>query len=173
MSLRQMLRPYIIDAIIPFRLLETTSTVRANHINDDNSHINDSSIGPLSQVYRRPPLPSPSTSIKAADNSTTSSFIQTTNASTTSNGTSSNSSAPFSWDSRVQGSVLAAFFYGYVITQIPGGYLTRRCGGKVVYAFGVVGSSLLALLSPIAATAGGWKALWAARFLQGVAQVIG
>ena len=78
--------------------------------------------------------------------------------------------AHFPWDSRIQGSILAAFFYGYVITQIPGGYLTRRCGGKVVFAAGVAGSSLLALLSPLAA-AGGWETLWAARFLQGVAQV--
>ena len=28
----------------------------------------------------------------------------------------------FEWDSGTQGLILASFFYGYIITQIPGGY---------------------------------------------------
>eukprot|EP00475_Leptophrys_vorax_P022638 TRINITY_DN30854_c0_g1_i1.p1 TRINITY_DN30854_c0_g1~~TRINITY_DN30854_c0_g1_i1.p1 ORF type:complete len:452 (-),score=84.39 TRINITY_DN30854_c0_g1_i1:404-1759(-) len=35
------------------------------------------------------------------------------------------------------GVVLGAFFYGYLVTQIPGGYLTKSLGGKAVLLMGV------------------------------------
>ena len=34
---------------------------------------------------------------------------------------------------RIQGSLLASFFYGYIFTQIPGGFLSRLFGGKKVF----------------------------------------
>jgi MFS family permease len=34
--------------------------------------------------------------------------------------------AEFEWDKNTQSSILAAFFYGYIITQIPGGWLADR-----------------------------------------------
>ncbi|CAI5719646.1 unnamed protein product [Peronospora destructor] len=37
-----------------------------------------------------------------------------------------------------QGEVLSAFFYGYMCTQIPGGYLAARFGAKIVLLTGVV-----------------------------------
>lgn len=43
------------------------------------------------------------------------------------------------WDSVTQGMVLGAFFYGYICTQLPGGWLARRYGGKLVYVSGVLG----------------------------------
>ena len=36
----------------------------------------------------------------------------------------------FEWDSGTQGLILASFFYGYIVTQIPGGYLATKYGGK-------------------------------------------
>jgi MFS family permease len=44
-------------------------------------------------------------------------------------------SLPFSPD--FSGLVLSAFFYGYLVTQIPGGYLTKSLGGKAVLLMGV------------------------------------
>ena len=32
----------------------------------------------------------------------------------------------FDWDSKTQGLILASFFYGYILTQIPGGYLATK-----------------------------------------------
>ena len=29
--------------------------------------------------------------------------------------------ADFDWDSKIQGLILGSFFYGYIITQLPGG----------------------------------------------------
>lgn len=36
---------------------------------------------------------------------------------------------PFVWDTEIQGVVLASFFYGYIVTQVPGGWLAGRYGG--------------------------------------------
>jgi len=36
------------------------------------------------------------------------------------------------------GLVLSAFFYGYIFTQIPGGWLSSRYGGKIVLLVGVI-----------------------------------
>lgn len=39
------------------------------------------------------------------------------------------------WDHTTQGIVLCSFFAGYMATQIPGGWLAKRYGGKVLPAF--------------------------------------
>lgn len=57
----------------------------------------------------------------------------------------------FHWDTKLQGSVLAAFFYGYLITQFPGGLLARKFGGKNLFGLGVLCTALFTLLTPIAA----------------------
>lgn len=38
----------------------------------------------------------------------------------------------FDWDSKQQGIVLSSFFYGYICTQMIGGYVASRIGGNVV-----------------------------------------
>lgn len=49
------------------------------------------------------------------------------------------------------GLVLASFFYGYIVTQIPGGILAERYGGKWVLGLGCLGTTVLTLVTPIAA----------------------
>ncbi|TMW56628.1 hypothetical protein Poli38472_006638 [Pythium oligandrum] len=46
-----------------------------------------------------------------------------------------------------QGQVLSAFFYGYLLTQIPGGYLAARFGAKRVLLTGVVVWTLFDLMT--------------------------
>uniref|UniRef100_UPI00398F5BE5 sialin n=1 Tax=Pristiophorus japonicus TaxID=55135 RepID=UPI00398F5BE5 len=62
----------------------------------------------------------------------------------------------YNWDSDTQGWILSAFFYGYIITQIPGGYLAGRFGGKLLLGFGILGTSFLTLLTPPAAALGAY-----------------
>lgn len=55
------------------------------------------------------------------------------------------------WDEATQGLVLGSFFYGYVLTQVPGGRLAEMFGGKLIYGFGVLITAIFTLLTPIAA----------------------
>lgn len=57
----------------------------------------------------------------------------------------------FVWDEATQGLVLGSFFYGYVLTQVPGGRLAEMFGGKLIYGFGVLITAIFTLLTPIAA----------------------
>ncbi len=78
-------------------------------------------------------------------------------------------SADFGWDAEEQGLVLSSFFLGYLLTQVVGGWLAERYGGKVVLAGGVIFWSLSTILTPIAA-AGGLTALLITRVLMGVGE---
>ncbi|XP_050732817.1 sialin-like isoform X5 [Eriocheir sinensis] len=57
----------------------------------------------------------------------------------------------FEWDEKAQGHVLGAFYYGYFLTNILGGRLAERVGSKPVILVGMLLSSLLSLVSPLAA----------------------
>jgi ACS family sodium-dependent inorganic phosphate cotransporter len=57
----------------------------------------------------------------------------------------------FKWDQTTRGIVLSSFFYGYLATQVLGGWLADRYGGKLVLGFGVLWWSLFTLLTPPAA----------------------
>ncbi len=46
---------------------------------------------------------------------------------------------------------MGSFFYGYVITQLPGGRLAELFGGKWIFGTGVLVTSIFTLLTPIAA----------------------
>ncbi|XP_060801007.1 vesicular glutamate transporter 1 isoform X2 [Amyelois transitella] len=54
----------------------------------------------------------------------------------------------FDWSSQTKGLVLSSFFYGYIVTQIPGGWLAAKIGGNRVFAIGIGATSLLTLLTP-------------------------
>jgi MFS family permease len=82
--------------------------------------------------------------------------------------------AELDWDRSTQGRVLAAFFLGYMLAQLPAGYIAARVGPRKSIAVGIFVSSLLNLLLPAAATKEAW-AWWlvsALRVLQGLAQGI-
>ena len=55
------------------------------------------------------------------------------------------------WDKTLQGYILGAFFYGYICTQVLGGYVSDRFGGKVGVMVGIGIASLSCLLIPLAA----------------------
>ena len=64
---------------------------------------------------------------------------------------------------------MGAFFYGYVATQIPGGFLAERYGGKWVFGLGTLCTAVLTLLTPLAASGGiGW--FMALRVVEGVGE---
>ncbi|XP_018603298.1 sialin [Scleropages formosus] len=72
----------------------------------------------------------------------------------------------YPWDSATQGFLQGAFFFGYLLTQIPGGYLAGHLGGRLFLGGGVLGTAALTLLTPLAAKLGvPW--LFALRALEG------
>ncbi|KAJ8901650.1 hypothetical protein NDN08_003857 [Rhodosorus marinus] len=59
----------------------------------------------------------------------------------------------YGWSQGTVGIIQSAFFWGYILTQIPGGYLADKYGGKKVLSFGVVAWSLMTFITPMAASA--------------------
>ena len=57
----------------------------------------------------------------------------------------------FGWSDMERGLVLSSFFAGYMITQVLGGWLAQKWGGKVVLGFGVVWWSAFTILTPLSA----------------------
>ncbi|XP_046427804.1 sialin isoform X1 [Neodiprion fabricii] len=67
------------------------------------------------------------------------------------NGTFVPHTGEFNWDETTQGIVLGIFFFGYVATNVPGGRLAEKYGGKLVYGLGVFLTAVLTIISPFAA----------------------
>ena len=42
----------------------------------------------------------------------------------------------FGWDEKTNGVILGMFFYGYVLTQVPGGRMAELVGGKWLFGVG-------------------------------------
>ena len=42
------------------------------------------------------------------------------------------------FDQKTKGLILSSFFYGYILTQVIGGYLALRFGGRIVLTTGKV-----------------------------------
>ncbi|CAH1796872.1 unnamed protein product [Owenia fusiformis] len=69
------------------------------------------------------------------------------------NGTAIHEGPAFDWDMATQGKILSAFFFGYIFTQLPGGYLACRFGGKWLLGGGVLSTAIFTLFTPLAALA--------------------
>lgn len=54
------------------------------------------------------------------------------------------------WDKPTQGLILSSFFYGYIVTQILGGMLAGKFGGRRVMAVCMFLYALCNLLIPVA-----------------------
>jgi ACS family sodium-dependent inorganic phosphate cotransporter len=73
----------------------------------------------------------------------------------------------YGWNSAVVGALLSAFFWGFSISPLLGGWLADRFGGKHVLGFGVMWWSLCTILTPLM---GGIAGLTAIRVLLGLGE---
>ncbi|VDI73245.1 MFS transporter, ACS family, solute carrier family 17 (sodium-dependent inorganic phosphate [Mytilus galloprovincialis] len=62
-----------------------------------------------------------------------------------------NQHAEFEWEKQIQSTLLASFFYGYIVTQIPGGYLSDRFGGRRVFGTAMAVACICTLVMPACA----------------------
>lgn len=57
----------------------------------------------------------------------------------------------FDWSDVVVANLLGAFFYGYLCTQVIGGWVSDKFGEKTAFLSGMVANSILTLLTPVSA----------------------
>ncbi|PZC74361.1 hypothetical protein B5X24_HaOG207924 [Helicoverpa armigera] len=76
----------------------------------------------------------------------------------------------FDWPRSIQDTILSSFFWGYIVLQIPAGYLAGRFGGKYLMLVSMATTGVVNLLLPIAAIKGDYMAVCACRIVMGVAQ---
>lgn len=74
----------------------------------------------------------------------------------------------FDWSLQQQGILLSSFFVGYILTQIPGGYLACTWGGRRIFGLGLFGASLVSILTPMIGISMGFYGFIIARFFCGV-----
>jgi MFS family permease len=74
------------------------------------------------------------------------------------------------WEKTTQGMILGSFFWGYLATQIPGGWVAARFGGKRVLGLGMAICSLCTFVTPLAAQTS-YIFLMVVRVLMGIASV--
>lgn len=75
------------------------------------------------------------------------------------------------WSATLQGSIMSAFFIGYLTLHAPAGFLADRFGGRWVLGIGVLLWSLFTMLTPPAAALS-VGALLLCRFLMGMAEAV-
>nr|XP_003706045.2 PREDICTED: vesicular glutamate transporter 2 isoform X1 [Megachile rotundata] len=56
--------------------------------------------------------------------------------------------AEFDWDAKMTGLLLGSFFYGYISTQLIGGWLGARIGGKRVFGTGIAITAFFTIITP-------------------------
>lgn len=77
--------------------------------------------------------------------------------------------AELGWSATRTGTVLSAFFLGYVACQIPAGWAAQRIGPRLLLGFALLWWSLMTMLTPIAAHTS-FAMLIAVRILMGVGE---
>lgn len=60
-------------------------------------------------------------------------------------------SKKFQWSAYEQNLILGCFFWGYILTELPGGRLAEIIGGRRVFGHSMLWASVLSLITPAAA----------------------
>ena len=76
----------------------------------------------------------------------------------------------YKWNESTKGTVLSAFFWGYVPFQVIGGMIALRIGGKAVLGWGIAATAVLTLAIPLCASS--LDALYLLRALMGAGEAV-
>jgi len=69
-----------------------------------------------------------------------------------------------------QGLILSSFYWGYVITHLPGGILAEKFGGKYTLGLGILSTAIFTLVTPIVVNWGEATGLIVLRILMGLGE---
>ncbi|KAI0979258.1 hypothetical protein GJ496_002199 [Pomphorhynchus laevis] len=78
-------------------------------------------------------------------------MINDTKSTSNDNSSSNTSTGIFNWGGSQRATILAAFFYGYILSEVPGGLMAEKYGSKLVMGLAVIVNSICAWLYSIAA----------------------
>ncbi|XP_065369045.1 putative inorganic phosphate cotransporter [Calliphora vicina] len=76
----------------------------------------------------------------------------------------------YEWTEMQKSYILSSFFWGYFVTQFPGGFLCKRFGAKLIMFVSTFGSAGVAVLIPLTVDWGGWQVYCGIRMIQGLFQ---
>ncbi|XP_023299757.2 putative inorganic phosphate cotransporter [Lucilia cuprina] len=76
----------------------------------------------------------------------------------------------YDWSEMEKSYILSSFFWGYFVTQFPGGFLCKRFGAKLIMFISTIGSAAVAVLIPLTVDWGGWQVYCGIRVVQGLFQ---
>lgn len=77
---------------------------------------------------------------------------------------------PFVWNELIQGLILSSYFWGYIVSMLPGGRLAELWSAKWLMNVSVLLNLAASILTPIAARIHYWLFI-TMRFLQGIGGV--
>ncbi|XP_073845956.1 putative inorganic phosphate cotransporter [Musca autumnalis] len=87
------------------------------------------------------------------------------------NATAANPDFPqYEWSETQKSYILSSFFWGYIVTQLPAGYVCKRFGAKATILASTLASSLVGLALPFTLKWGDWQIFCTVRVLQGLFQ---
>ncbi|KAG2459939.1 VGLU3 protein, partial [Polypterus senegalus] len=86
------------------------------------------------------------------------------------NGTEVMRPAQFNWDPETVGLIHGSFFWGYIVTQIPGGFISNKLAANRVFGAAIFLTSMLNMLIPSAARVH-YGCVMLVRILQGLVEV--
>ncbi|KAL6443630.1 hypothetical protein ACFW04_001629 [Cataglyphis niger] len=76
----------------------------------------------------------------------------------------------YDWDEHTQGLILSSFYWGYVLTHLPGGILAEKFGGKYSLGLGILSTAIFTLLTPVVVEWGDWIGLMVLRIFMGLGE---
>lgn len=78
----------------------------------------------------------------------------------------------YSWTSKQQGLILSSFYWGYVITHLPGGIIAEKFGGKYSLGLGILWTAIFTFITPFVVfwSDGSWVWLVVVRVLEGLGE---
>lgn len=60
----------------------------------------------------------------------------------------------YHWSQKLQGIILSSFFVGNILSQIPGGILVQKYGGKWIYLTSIFSTAAITALIPVSVNYG-------------------
>lgn len=77
----------------------------------------------------------------------------------------------FEWTPKIKSLILSAFFWGYLVMNLPAAMIGRRYNNQMLLAMSMTLTAALSIITPTLVVAFDWPVLVLIRFSQGITQV--